>query len=372
MKILFLEDNQDEQNTYKSTITRIESEKGVTIETSFCRNFEEAQKILDNSYDGAIVDLKIGDVPDEGNQLVNKIISNFKIPTVIFTGTPDDALLVEGIPVHLKGEVRYDEILDYFQKISDTGISRILGGQGAIEVRLREIFWKSLLPSKDSWIKHKNNGINTENSILKVVTNQLTDLLESRPLKEDERDLGEEMYIVPIITSFFATGSVVKKDGKEFVVLSPACDMVVYEKTISKGVNEQRYKTSKVLLCEIDSFNELVTKLLSQIVKPEKKKDKIKEIITNNYAHYYHWLPPFNLFDGGLLNFRHVVTVEFTELSKFTSSNLKIAQPFIKDIISRFSSYYARQGQPNFSFDQITAEILDDITKLSQSEVSDS
>ena len=32
------------------------------------------------------------------------------------------------------------------------------------------------------------------------------------------------------------------------------------------------------------------------------------------------------------------------------SSKIQISPSFVKDIVARFSSYYARQGQPNIDF----------------------
>ncbi|MEM8452862.1 response regulator, partial [Morganella morganii] len=74
----------------------------------------------------------------------------------------------------------------------------------------------------------------------------------------------------------------------------------------------------------------------------------------NNKTGYYHWLPKVDFFPGGTINFRRVSTYSECELdTDFHKSNLQISPSFIKDIVSRFSSYYARQGQPDIEYDII-------------------
>jgi hypothetical protein len=57
-------------------------------------------------------------------------------------------------------------------------------------------------------------------------------------------------------------------------------------------------------------------------------------------------LPPFDGNNGYLIDFQDVTTISFTnDLERIAT----ISSPFIKDIISRFSNYYSRQGQPTFN-----------------------
>ncbi len=46
---------------------------------------------------------------------------------------------------------------------------------------------------------------------------------------------------------------------------------------------------------------------------------------------------------------------EFEE--KFSKPTIRISMAFTKDIVSRFSSYYARQGQPVFDADTLILEL---------------
>ena len=85
----------------------------------------------------------------------------------------------------------------------------------------------------------------------------------------------------------------------------------------------------------------------SNINKADKKKEKLKNVLGNNYTEYFHWLPKTNFFLGGFLNFRKLTTQTEKEFGeKFNPPKIQISPFFVKDIIARFSSYYARQGQP--------------------------
>ena len=57
-------------------------------------------------------------------------------------------------------------------------------------------------------------------------------------------------------------------------------------------------------------------------------------------------------FPLAFLNFRSVSTVGVDELEQTFQlpPGVQISPPFVKDIVARFSSYYARQGQPDIDF----------------------
>ena len=68
----------------------------------------------------------------------------------------------------------------------------------------------------------------------------------------------------------------------------------------------------------------------------------------NSDASHFHWLPKCHALEGGFVNFRRLESVAWNELeTKFDRENTRIAPSFVKDIVSRFSTFYARQGQPD-------------------------
>ena len=80
-----------------------------------------------------------------------------------------------------------------------------------------------------------------------------------------------------------------------------------------------------------------------------KEKQGILKSLRNNRTPYFHYLPETNVFRGGVINFRHIETVELEKYNDiFDDPLVQISSAFTKDIVARFSSYYARQGQPDF------------------------
>ena len=336
LRLLIVEDVEQELESFRDDLEDYRHEKNRDIDLVECKTLEEALNTLDNSFDGVIIDLKLANHrSNEGNRIVEKIVESFfRIPIAIFTGNPGDwdhslnekTMLID---VFTKGETGHYELLDQFWEIYNTGLTRIMGGRGLIEQQLSEVFLKNLQPQIPTWVSYGvENSEQTEKALLRYTLNHLLQLLE----EDEARCFPEEVYLYPSVLDRITTGTIVTADDQWFVVLSPACDLVPRGKN---GV----LNTDRILLVEIQSVD--------KILSGSKSKSKVRELCTNRRT-YYHWLPPTDFFLGGILNFRRLTTLDknvFDE--KFGKPTIQISPSFVKDIVSRFSSYYARQGQPD-------------------------
>ena len=345
LRLLIVEDVEQELESFRDELDDYTREKKRDIELVECKTLEEALDKLDNSFDGAIIDLKLANYrSNEGSQVVEKIkASFFRIPIAIFTGNPgewnhdlDEEIML--IDVFTKGATGYNEILDQFWAIYNTGLTRIMGGRGLIEQQLSEVFLKNLVPQIDTWISYGEiDPERTEKSLLRYAINHLFQLLE-----EEERCFPEEFYLYPPVSEEITTRSIVKEETSDqlFVALSPACDLVIRR--------NGEFKTDRILLVEIESEDNVVNAALDGITRTRSKENKLRDVSNNNHTDYYHWLPEAYSFDGGFLNFRKLRTLDKTEFNeKFEKPLIQISPFFVKDIVSRFSSFYARQGQPD-------------------------
>ena len=336
LRLLIVEDVEQELESFRDDLEDYTREKERDIDLVESKTLEEALDKLDNSFDGAIIDLKLANHrSNEGNRIVEKIVESFfRIPIAIFTGNPGDwdhslnekTMLID---VFTKGETGHYELLDQFWEIYNTGLTRIMGGRGLIEQQLSEVFLKNLQPQIPTWVSYGvENSEQTEKALLRYTLNHLLQLLE-----EDEEDcFPEEVYLYPSVLDRITTGSMVKIDDQWFVVLSPACDLV------PRGENGVR-NTDHILLVEIESVD--------KVLAGSKSKGRVRELCTNK-RDYYHWLPETDFFEGGILNFRKLKTLNEDNFEeKFGKPTIQISPSFVKDIVSRFSSYYARQGQPD-------------------------
>ena len=153
------------------------------------------------------------------------------------------------------------------------------------------------------------------------------------------------MYFYPLWTDTIRTGSIVKEKNseKKFVVMNPACDLVIR----ANG----ECNTDRILIVEIDS-QELLFPGHSASGRNKSQKKELVRAYKNNKSTYYHWLSKTDFFEGGFLNFRKLSTLSSKDFEeRFMRPVVQISPSFVKDMVARFSAYYARQGQPEIDFE---------------------
>ena len=323
-KLLFVEDEDSDLTAFLESVDVYKAKHGREIEIVPRKTVTEAMDTLDGSFDGAIIDLTLNGEKGGGDQVINQIIGSlYRVPIAIFTGTPivrDE----KHIEVFIKGKADHNEIIEWLRGYYDTGLTRIMGGRGKFEKVLFRVFTQSLVPQIDRWIAYgKSDQDRTERALLRHTLNHLLHLLH-----EDSEDCyPEEFYLSPPLTEDIRTGMILshKDRHSRCVVVSPACDLAVRD--------NGDFNTDRILIAGIDSEESV----------PAGNRGNAKR----NRVGHFHWLPRTGFFEGGFLNFRKLSTSEpdkFREM--YTPARIQLAPSFLKDVISRFSSYYARQGQP--------------------------
>ena len=338
LRILLVEDDERDLERCRRDLNRYKVTKQRDITLIECETLDDVLVELENSFDGAIIDLKLTPLGKEGNQVIRHIRESlFRIPIFIYTADSkvwDKS--VTGIEVFLKPDTKYYDLLDKFCETYDTGFTRILGGSGKIEELLGKVFLDNLLQQRKKWVSYGKADLErTEKALLRYALNHLSQLLED----DDEEYFPEEVYLYPPMSEQFTTGSVVKEktSDQRFVILTPACDLVI---------RDGKSNTDHILLVEIERADKVVGKVLRGSSSNKDRKNRLNALFTNR-PQYYHWLPETNFFDGGFLNFRKLKTLSEDEFrEQFEKPSIQISPFFVKDIVSRFSSYYARQGQP--------------------------
>ena len=313
LKIMLIEDSEEAQESFLGVVdvfNRKNHQHNLKVEYKIATDPVEASDIIDGSYDGAIIDLKLGDDDEAGNRIVKELYDTFtRIPVIFVTAYAD---LVNDHPSVIKIRRRedgsYHSDLQMFQQIQDTGLTRIIGNRGLIEQQLREVFLKNLLPQINTWVSygqtHKDiDPDRTEKALLRHALNHLYQILE-----DNEHYFPEEVYLHPPISDKITTGSIVKACNQSFIILSPACDLVIRK--------DGEYKTDWILLVEIESENDVVISELDGISRKRSKENRIRDVFNNNHKDYHHWLPKTDFFDGGILNFRKLTTFHKEDFDK--------------------------------------------------------
>lgn len=350
IRLLIVEDAPDQKELYQDAVDEFnELHQGTSqIEIEIETNLSDAQQKLKSSdFDGAIVDLNLeGDEPGtaSGNEVLKEIRGAHRFPVFVVTGVPDqlDDSLEENAFFKVRArDIDSRALLEELLRIYQTGITQILGARGIIESRLNEIFWEHISEGFRFW-----EGKNCEQPLLR---HTLTHLIEYLALPGEEQQ-GEhyfeaEFYIVPPIKREIATGDIVQYENESYLLMTPACDLVVRS---SKQRNGTPRKVSRVTLARMIPLERAELERLA-IVEPGATDRKLNSFcidVINNKIDQFAYLPPYLSFREAVVDFGDITCIVVDEYLTL-ERRATVADPFLKDIQSRFSLFYGRQGQPD-------------------------
>lgn len=361
--LLIIEDDDSQIEIYQDAIDEYNRKApDLKFQVIIEKSLENGLEVLKNSvFDGATIDLKLSseDIRGEGNKIISEIRNKYRFPIVVLSGYPDDLqdeLRMENsfFRVYPRSSIMYSQILDDFIKIYNTGVTRILGIRGVINNLLDDIFWNRLSNSIGYWIEQNIPENNTAKIISRYIVTHLSEYLDLDEQGKFENYHVSEIYISPPFRKFLFTGDIITNTGtsEDFIVLSPACDMAHEGKA-------ECIVIAKIKELNMDKIKEYKSYLSSNKEKTKRRgEDGIKALVKNSGSLRYHFLPPSNGFKGGFIDFQQiysekndsVVNIKYKIISSISSK-------FVKDIIARFSNYYARQGQPDINFDEMVEYI---------------
>ncbi|PWJ57381.1 hypothetical protein CLV98_10788 [Dyadobacter jejuensis] len=367
LKILIVEDDVKIYNdVYRKNIDvfNMDNHEFKIIE-SWIKGKDEAIAALknpENIFDGAIVDLDLmglGGSDTSGNEIVKEIKKNQRFPIFVITGTPHHISEELNEPnaifnVYNRDEVDFLDTLDKFKSIKATGILNLLNRNGKIEELIQNIFWKHISTSLDNWTQdRKRNSTEKEASLLRYTILHMLEYLDESSAHPSE------FYITRPVKNNLSTGDLVLMDGVRYIVLTPACDF-------EKRPNGKRNVRNAFLL-KISELNEHFHDYEESIKGREfsnSLKNKLKDIIGNKKT-YFHFIPKHNSIKAGIIDFQDKLSVAIEEMEERIEKEeidrfATISMPFLKDLIERYSSYYARQGSPDFDADEVINSLLND------------
>ncbi|OJY75001.1 hypothetical protein [Rhizobium sp. 60-20] len=342
IKLLLVEDNEDDRQGFRQSVDRFNHEKGTEISIVECKTLDDALGQIDRSFDGAVIDMKLGDKGGEGNEILKRVDEwNLRMPIVVLTGTPSEAdHAYVHIEVQKKGEADNLVILEDFRQIHASGLTKVMGSRGIFEKSLSDVYKNNILNQKAAW---KAYGLadseKSEKALMRHVLNHLIQMVDL----DEESCVPEEFYIYPPFGDALRTGSVVRRSGagEFYLVINPLCDLTF------RGNGE--FNARMIMLCKISTLAECEAHLPAGKQNAAGKKS-LKENLDGNKKSSYHALPKTAFFEGGYIDFEDITSIPKTKFKEhFENPLLQIAPAFVKDITARFSAYYGRQGQPALS-----------------------
>jgi len=370
INLLIVEDDDDQYELYYETAEDF-NKNNQDFKFSITRksDFDDAHEaLLSRSFDAAIVDLnlKASEASEaSGNKVLEKIVGDLRFPVFVVSGNLNmlDPVYEDKRSSFLKFYNRVDSNSDIFEEIRNiysTGITRILGGRGEIESRLSEIFWNHLANDLDVWI---NKTISSEKALLRYALSHLNEYLD---LSSDDRSFYEEaeFYIKPPIREHIATGDIIesKNDAFRYIVLSPACDVEVRDIVEGRPViNAKRITISKLI--NVDRGDFLANNIIREETNSSARESIISEII-NGKRDKYHFLPEYKDLKSSVTDFQNLYAISFDEYLSDFNRIATVSGSFLKDIQCRFSSYCARQGQPDLNKDELVKKLKSKLSPI--------
>jgi len=364
LRLLLVEDNKEEIETYKDRIDIFKKNNDLEIELVVKDSLQKAQPFIADQFDAAIIDIRLkGDTGDEepdGPILIREILENFRIPIFVHTGNKAFLDQFEGskstlFKTYVKGEVKFSEILKDIKLVFDSGITKIIGPKGQINEMLNSIFWHHIARQLDL----SGPPAIKEEKLTRYIAAHLYEYLELDESGSLVNFSPEEVYIKPPIKNKIFTGHILKEkqSGEHFIVLTPACDLA-------------QSKAPDIVIAPIESYSNFFTKDAYPDLffnTENKKKDAEKKLETSmkekRKCTKYYILPSSSSFQGGLINFQRIQSRKKDEIDEGYEKIASISYPFIKDIIARFSTYYSRQGAPDLDMPETHEKLLNHLNR---------
>ncbi|MFY8273458.1 response regulator [Pseudoalteromonas sp. SSDWG2] len=356
IKILLVEDQDSQVEAYQDAADEISEQfSNYNIELVHETNADGAIALLqDGDFDGAIVDLNLDtSTPQEagGNQVIDAIYNKNRFPVKVISGNlshlGQEFVEKESpfLKFHSREDIANEEVFRQFISLYETGITKILGRKGELELRLTEVFWEHLSNDIENWAS------GSEKVLLRYTLNHLNEYIDRTLTTYDER----EFYIKPPIKKYIATGDVVENDNGKYLVMSPACD--VAPRDIVEGLPV--INANRIVMCPLLPVSReqwLDKKLIQEGTGTSKLRAALEKVIKGQDPKF-HFLPNHGELHASISDFQNVETCTIEEFVTYNRI-ATVSGEFMRDIQSRFSAYIGRQGQPDLKKSEIAGSLV--------------
>lgn len=350
LKLLIVEDEANLMRLYSKSVEKWNETDNEPIEIFKAKNKDEAEsRLQSNDYDAAILDLRLpGDMPPNatGNDILNIIKEQLRYPVYVVSGNPkdldsqfDDHPFIEVLE---RSSIKIDKLLNKIFKRYSTGVTKIMGKTGKLEEALNKVFWNHLPHAISHWEGIDLSPDVKEKQLLRYTLSHLQEVLAIDEAGKDEKYNIAEVYIKPPVKESITQGLIVEMEGEKYLVITPACDIS----------QEKAEFFQFVRLLEFEQLPDIQSKGES-----ETRKNQLKSYIENK-SRRFHFLPGYDDLPDSVIDFQDITTIRKSDLPENRKNVCTITSPFFKDIVNRFSSYYARQGSPDFADTNALSEQL--------------
>ncbi|MFP3849842.1 histidine kinase [Pseudomonas sp. W5-01] len=349
LKVLIVEDEDSKICEWVDAIKyhNVDSVRhGYVLEYEFAKTVDVAIQLLTtHRFDAAVVDLRLQSEPgsainnSDGNSVVHHLISVQPMGVAVYTGQSVDADVsgYESTQVKImdKGD-GLEQIFDWLKSNLEVFI-RLRAVKATYNRESAKIFYKSIWPRWQNWTA------STSADLTEVVARHMIAHVHDALLAAGgDITHPEETYFIPPMKPRLDTGDLVVYEDREWIVVSPRCDLA----------NQGKVKTILIAACEEISskWDELHSS------GSNGAKDKIKKLVQHDGSLKQHFLLPMRDLESKkkgpwLVQFDDIVALKADVALEILLPNrfASLTPMFVPSLVERFGGYFSRIGTPGFS-----------------------
>jgi len=334
--LLFIEDEEQLRETFKTESDIFNStSEDLQIIPTLVSSISEAKIALQTlRFDVIVTDLKIEpgtpekDAVSIGNDFIIELKKISPCPIAILTGKPSD---VDATALDKSSMANFTKDSD-----AETKIFQWIKTKFSLIKLMRETY--SLLNTELAPLFH--GGVASRissgqtsipaDSALRVILENVADSILT--VNSTTKCHPQESYIFPVTRNNLMTGDLIVYEKENWVVLTPACDIVRCK------------ETHKVLLAKCRK-NDRYEAYLKKAISGDHA--SLTSLINQGNSLKNHFLPPLHKgSEPFMVDFEDLLTVTYSEL-KMKDVIAAISPKFLPNLIHRFSSYIGRPGAPD-------------------------
>ena len=346
--LLIAEDDEDAIGSWKRDIREFNRNGyGLNFEAIFAKTKLDALKDLERiNFDCAVIDLRLPVSVDEmeldknatGNEVVAMLLERAGIPAVVYSGhvaEAEDFSHLSCIKVIAKTGDGQMTVLKHLASF-ETLMEAMHVTQKRIAAEAARLFHRAIWPRWDEAWVHLEDA----NRLGEIVTRQIVSQIAESLGQPSDKHHPEEVYLLPPIADGLGTGDMICMDGKEYVIVTPRCNM---------ARNQCPAHLTLALCAPMEGeWKELRAFLRGSTKQQASAERRIHAFSTQNHAIASHFLPPSGSDGPWLIEFESVVTVPREKVPEMLGGRRRsIAAQFVPNLVQRYAAYLGRIGQPD-------------------------
>lgn len=371
-KLLMVEDDPEFVKHSHLLREEYEAEFPICFVVDDVTSLADAMAIIqEKEFDGAVVDLKLSsdrvDGTFEGNEIIEQFTAMVRCPVIVFSANHMN--LSDGARQHvfdvIPRDQGFEKVLRQFHLIQQSGLTEIMASDGMIEGYLNQIYWDVVAKRIKTWMGYAESGQETRDAMLRHILGHLVELIG----QDASCHYPDEAYLHVFDNKKLKTGQLFncRESSNPYIVISPACDLATGKSDYVQFCRIYQHNEDPLASC-IFAVKEAqnAVSIAEDLEAKDKAERKLASVSSKLYnftsskpADYLHYIPKRDDFDGGVINFRDIRSIKKGDfMEKFIPLGIQISSPFLKDIVGRFASYYARQGAPNFEINCLRKQLI--------------